>query len=202
MKLHLLLLGLLLTAPTALQAEDPIFSRDILPLLSEKCFACHGPDPSHRKADLRLDTREDALRSAIVPGQPASSEVLRRVRSSNPEELMPPPDSHSRPLTPEQIELLQRWIAAGAPWGNHWAFEPPVKVTLASDQHPIDAFINQRLQYEGLQPAPEAPRHTLLRRLSFDLTGLPPTQEELDALKPPNVNKIINRTQATKILSL
>lgn len=181
MRLHLLLLGLLLSALSAAQADDPLFSRDILPLLSEKCFACHGPDPSHRKADLRLDTREDALKSAIVPGEPASSELLRRVRSTNPEELMPPPDAHSRPLTPEQIELLQRWIAAGAPWGKHWAFEPPVKVDLADDQHPIDAFLTQRLQLEGLQPAPEAPPHTLLRRLSFDLTGLPPTQEELDS---------------------
>jgi hypothetical protein len=174
-----MILGVLLTGSTAACSDEPVFSRDILPLLSEKCFACHGPDPDQRKADLRLDTREGAVLSAIVPGRPDGSELLRRVRSDDPEELMPPPDSHSKPLTPEQTALLERWIAAGAPWGKHWAFEPPVKVPLPDNQHPIDALINQRLQQEGLQPAPEAPRHTLLRRVSFDLTGLPPTPEEL-----------------------
>lgn len=119
MRRHLLMFTLLLAGSIIAQADEPVFSRDILPLLSEECFACHGPDPSHREADLRLDTREDAVRSAITPGQPAESELLRRVRSTNPEELMPPPDSHIRPLTPDQTDMLQRWIAAGAPWGRH-----------------------------------------------------------------------------------
>lgn len=181
MRLCLVIAALLLTGSLRTRADEPAFGRDILPLLSEKCFACHGPDPGNRKAELRLDTRDAALVSAIVPGQPAESELLRRVRSTNPEDVMPPPDSHSNPLTPEQSSMLERWITAGAPWGKHWAFEPPVTVALPDGEHPIDALIQRRLQQEHLQPAPEAPRHTLIRRLSFDLTGLPPTPDELNS---------------------
>ena len=157
-------------------AEQPVgFGRDILPILSENCFSCHGPDESHREADLRLDTREGAL-AAISLDTPAESELIRRILSTDPDERMPPAAAHKKPLTTEQVALLTRWIAEGAAWGKHWAFEPPTKNSPPADAatHPIDAFVRDRLVRESLQPAPQAPPHTLIRRVSFDLTGLPP----------------------------
>ena len=197
---------------TALAAEVPHFSREVLPLLSENCLACHGQDEKQRKAGLRLDTREGAIAvkdgvAAIVPGKPKESELLTRIVSDDEDEVMPPPKSHKKRLSAEEVAMLTRWIEAGAPWGKHWAFERPEKVALpkASAQssvrssqskpgaqsealgtghwalgtNPIDAFIRARLEKEKLTPPPEAPRHTLARRVAFDLAGLPPSPEAL-----------------------
>jgi Protein of unknown function (DUF1553)/Protein of unknown function (DUF1549)/Planctomycete cytochrome C len=172
----------------ATRAEDPVrFSRDVLPILSDHCFACHGPDAAARKGGLRLDVREGAIgpgksgKVALVPGDPKASEVVRRMLTPDPDDLMPPPESH-RPLSQDQIATLTRWIAEGAPWGRHWAYEPPRRPTppaVPGTSNPIDAFVRSRLVREGLEPAPEASKETLLRRLTLDLTGLPPTPDEI-----------------------
>jgi Protein of unknown function (DUF1553)/Protein of unknown function (DUF1549)/Planctomycete cytochrome C len=167
-------------------AQTPDFSCEILPLLSDNCFACHGPDESHRKAKLRLDLRDAALagtkgRPAIVPGDPTTGTLLARLTTSDPDEVMPPADAHRPPLKPQQIDLLKRWIAAGAPWGRHWAFVPPVRPAVprvTGVSNPIDAFIRARLAQEKLAPAAPASAHTQLRRLSFTLTGLPPSADD------------------------
>jgi hypothetical protein len=185
-------LTLLSVVPLTL-AEDIRFSRDILPLLSDTCFNCHGPDEHSRKGGLRLDLQDKAFstgksgETAIVPGDPAKSEILRRIFSTDPDEVMPPPKALRR-LSPPQKELLQRWVQAGAPWGKHWAYEPAVKPDLpaardaqSAPAHPVDAFVAARLDQAGLKPSPEAPPETLIRRLSLDLTGLPPTPAEVDA---------------------
>ncbi len=167
------------------------FDRDIRPILSNNCFKCHGPDAGERKADLRLDTKAGALARledhfAIVPGKPDESELLRRITTADADERMPPADS-GKTLTPEQIELVKRWIAEGAAWGTHWAFVAPQRPQVPPTQlHAwprtgIDSFILARLEQAGLAPSPEADRVTLLRRLSLDLVGLPPTIEEVDA---------------------
>lgn len=162
-------------------ADDIRFGRDVLPILSEHCFACHGPDEGKRQADLRLDLRDGAL-AAINLDNPATSELLARVTSSDETLVMPPPKSHKPRLSPKQIGILRDWIAAGAPWGKHWSFELPVKSApppIAA--HPIDAFIRDRLQREHLAPAAPAPLTTLARRVALDLTGLPPSPDELTA---------------------
>lgn len=175
------------------------FGRDVLPILSENCFLCHGPDPSSRKADLRLDLREEALRdlggrAAVVPGAPGESELLFRVTAEDAFERMPPAES-GKTLSPEEIATLRAWIEEGAEWSEHWAFEapadPPVPelssdaVRAADDaewkiRNPIDSFVLARLERENLRPSPEADRVTLLRRLCLDLTGLPPSVLETD----------------------
>jgi len=174
---------------TAAEPARINFSRDILPILSDNCFFCHGPDQNNRKADLRLDTKEGALRTKdplILPGKSAESELILRVTSDDKEELMPPPKSN-RILTPAQIELLKRWIDDGAVWGKHWAYEapqrpqPPEVKDKAWPKNAVDRFILARLEQDGLQPAPAAPKETLIRRVTLDLTGLPPTPEEIDA---------------------
>ena len=175
-----LLLALLALALPASAAEPVSFSRDVLPILSDNCFGCHGQDETHRKGKLRLDLRDAALaKEAFVPGKPDVSELIKRIVTTDEDELMPPPKSHKARLTAAQTDILRRWIAEGAVWGKHWSFEPPVKA--AATGHPVDAFIGQKLKVEGLAPAKEAPKHTLLRRLSFDLTGLPPTEAETKA---------------------
>jgi len=168
------------------------FSREILPVLSDNCFSCHGPDEKNRKARLRLDTHEGALRvkdgvAVIAPGRSTASELVRRITSPDEDDVMPPPKSN-RKLTPAQIELLKRWIDQGAEWGRHWAYEvaqrpavPNIKNSKFKIQNPIDNFILARLGQEGLSPAPEAPRETLIRRVTLDLTGLPPTPPEVEA---------------------
>lgn len=185
MKLSIITLALgLIPAAIASAEETPQFSRDILPLLSENCFACHGPDEKNRKADLRLDLREAATANgngvaAIVPGQPDQSELLVRILSDDPHEVMPPPKSHKKRFSDREVATLRKWIEAGAPWGQHWAFEKPRKAAIPAGVHPIDALVQTRLEREGLSLSPEAPSATLLRRVSFDVTGLPPTPEEL-----------------------
>jgi hypothetical protein len=168
------------------QAADLDFGRDILPILSENCFFCHGTDAKQREADLRLDTFEGATANhAIQPGKPDESELVRRVFSTDHDEVMPPPKSN-RKLTDAQKQLLKQWIEQGAKYSKHWAFVPPVRPAVPTPaggriQNPIDAFLAARLQNEGLTQAPEADRAKLLRRVSLDLTGLPPTLEQLDA---------------------
>ncbi len=166
-----------------LQAAEVQFNRDIRPILSDNCFACHGPDAKHREAELRLDLRESALeKQAIVPGKPQESQLLERVRSSDPDAIMPPPSSHKK-LSAEQIKLLEQWIADGAPYQKHWAYEPPIKPELPKDKHPIDVLVEAHLRELGLTLSPRADKRTLIRRLSFDLVGLPPTFAETQAFE-------------------
>jgi mono/diheme cytochrome c family protein len=172
-------------ATGAVAAPDPVrYGRDVLPILSAKCFACHGPDEEGRQADLRLDLEAEAKAdrdsgAAIVPGKPDESQLFARVTSSDADLVMPPSDSH-KPLTPAQVGILRRWIAEGAAWGRHWSFEPVVRpsVPAAAGGHafasPIDAFVAARLAAEGLAIREPAPPHTLARRLALDLVGLPP----------------------------
>ncbi len=168
------------------------FNRDVRPILSDRCFACHGPDGEDRQAGLRLDDREAAAAElasgarAIVPGDPAQSEIIARITSTDPDVVMPPPRLN-KPITPAEAEILKRWIAEGAEYRGHWAFErverpavPDVKNT-AWPRTPIDRFILTRLEHEGLAPNPEADRVTLARRLALDLTGLPPEPAAVDA---------------------
>lgn len=164
----------LLTSPWRVSAEPVSFSRDVLPILSDNCLSCHGQDEGHRKADLRLDTREGA-QEAIKSGN-----LISRIVTDDPEEIMPPPKSHKPKLNSEQVGILKHWISEGAVWGKHWSFEKPVKLPVQG--HPVDYFVKARLAKEGLKPSPKAPEHTLRRRLSFDLTGLPPSDpsEESD----------------------
>ncbi len=166
--------------------ETPSFTRDVLPVLSAKCFACHGPDESTREADLRLDDRAAALQSeAFVPGDPEQSQLIRRIFSEDASERMPPEEAGS--LSPEQQDLLRRWIATGAEFSTHWAFVPPQRPPVPATRHAdrvlneIDSFVFARLDQEGLSPAAQADRYALIRRVSLDLTGLLPTPAEADA---------------------
>ncbi|MEZ6032954.1 MAG: DUF1553 domain-containing protein [Planctomycetaceae bacterium] len=180
-------------------ASDPVsepavdFDRDIRPLLSETCFTCHGPDRNQLKAGLRLDQKESAFGplesglTAIVPGSPDQSELIRRLLSTDPDEVMPPPSEQKR-LSPAQIDLLQTWIRQGAVWKGHWSFEPIQTPPLpGSDSaawgntNPIDAFVRTRLAQDGLELSPEETRERLIRRVSLDLIGLPPSINEVDA---------------------
>ena len=173
--------------------EQVSFNAHIRPIFSNTCFACHGFDKSHRKADLRLDTQEggyaklkDSEEYAIVPGKPEASAIWKHIASRDPEEVMPPPEFH-KDLTEIQKSLVRRWIEQGAKYEQHWAFAPVVKPSVpVVTQHPedvanpIDAFILAKLETEKLQPSPVADKATLLRRLSLDLTGLPPSTSEMD----------------------
>jgi len=171
--------------PSHSEAVDYI--RDVRPILSTNCFACHGPDEKTRKGGLRLDQREEAL-AVLAPGKPTDSELLRRVCSTESDEVMPPPKTGRR-LSPREINTLRRWIAQGAPYAPHWAYRkptPPAIPDLTPPAHfpirnPMDAFVLYRLKQEGLMPQPEADRYTLARRVALDLTGLPPTLEEAEA---------------------
>ncbi len=162
----------------AQQALD--FNRDIRPILSDNCFLCHGPAESTREADLRLDDREAAVASeAINPGDPDDSQLVERIESNDPDTMMPPPDSNKR-LSKSQQALLKQWVAEGAEYQQHWSFVPPKKST-STDSNPVDFFIQRKLKSAGLQPSPQADLPTLIRRISLDLTGLPPTPAEVQA---------------------
>ncbi len=189
----LLVTCLLSQVAGGLQAAEPVsFERDIRPILSDKCFYCHGQDANHRQGDLRLDVREAAVEAgAIAAADPQASSLLARINAADADELMPPPDSN-RSLSAEQKELLQRWIAEGAHYEEHWAYVAPVRPELPVVQNnswvrnAIDRFVLAKIeqaQREGtaLAPSPEADRATLIKRLSIDLTGLPPTPQELAA---------------------
>jgi len=178
-----------LAAPLpAADAESEIrYNRDIRPILVENCFACHGADSASRKADLRLDLRDDAIEAgAIAPGDSDSSVALDRIFSDDPEEVMPPP-AMKKTLTPEQKEILTKWIAQGAEYEPHWSFIPPTRPELPAveneswAQNPIDRFVLAGLESKGLEPAPEADRRTLGRRAALDVTGLPPDPAALEA---------------------
>jgi hypothetical protein len=214
------ILGVALFAWTAARAEQSPsapaparidFTRQIRPLLSDRCFRCHGPDASRRKAELRLDVREGAFKKlpagwAIVkPGDPAKSELIRRITTDEIEDMMPPGDSHLS-LNEDEKALLTRWVAEGADYKPHWSFArvestPAPAVHGATSANPIDAFVRARLDREGLVPAPPASRATLIRRLAFNLTGLPPSLEEIDAFaadqSPDAYARVVDRYLAS-----
>jgi hypothetical protein len=168
------------------------YARDIRPILADKCLKCHGPDASQRKGKLRLDTRRDATAAAasgspaIIPGKVEESELYLRITSDDPEERMPPA-STGKPLTPAEVARLKSWIEQGAEYQGHWAFMPPVRSEPPAVKdaawcvNPIDRFILARLEAEGLSPSPQADKITLIRRLSLDLIGLPPSVADVDA---------------------
>jgi mono/diheme cytochrome c family protein len=203
----------LAAAPSLISAEDgPIdFRRDVLPIFSEYCFECHGPDSGKRQAGLRLDKRNEALAElesgarAIVPRNPATSELLRRIRTTD-DDVMPPPAT-GKQLSAEQKRVLEAWIAAEAPYAIHWAFESPQRPTLPAVrkpawlQNPIDSFILARLESEGMQPALTADLRTLIRRVTLDLTGLPPTPDEVSRFladdSPDAFEKVVDRLLAS-----
>jgi hypothetical protein len=163
------------------------YSRDIKPILAAHCYACHGPDEGRRKAKLRLDVREAAVKKAIKPGDAVGSALIERITSDDPDEVMPPPSSKKGALTAEQIALLKNWIEQGAKFDTHWAYVKAARPTVptvknqAWPRNRIDLFVAAKHEQLGYQPAPEADRITLLRRLNFDLIGLPPTPQEVDA---------------------
>jgi hypothetical protein len=214
--LALLLLVCAAALPGPARATDRLpdvveFNRDIRPILSDSCYLCHGPARSTRKANLRLDTESGMFADRggyrpVEPGHPERSELLKRVSSANDKERMPPAKS-GRKLTPRQTELLRRWVAQGARWQKHWSLTPPGRPPLprvmdaAWAQSPVDRFILARLEHEGLRPSPEAPRETLIRRVTLDLTGLPPTPAEVDAFladpSPDAYEKVVDRLLAS-----
>ena len=183
---------LVIAAAGVAPAADVDFNRDVRPILSDKCFACHGPDAKHRKADLRLDEEKAATAAgAVVPGKPAESALIARVTAADVDERMPPADG-GKTLTPAEVDTLRRWVAAGAKYAPHWAYVAPKNHAApavkdgAWPANWVDQFLLARLDREGLKPAPDADRRTLARRLAFDLTGLPPDPDAVDALVADN----------------
>ena len=183
----LVLAGLALVSPSL--AQPPLdFNRDIRPILSNKCFACHGPDDGRREAGLRLDDAKIATHelesgaTAIVPEKPDDSELIRRISQADEAERMPPAD-FGKPLTPAETATLRRWIEEGAHYAKHWSYEKPARTAPPSappewkdwPRHEIDLFALQAMQTRGLHPSPPADRYALARRVFLDLTGLPPT---------------------------
>lgn len=208
------LCSVVLQAGPAASSEPRVdFNRQIRPILSEHCFTCHGPDEGKRKAGLRLDRQEDAfskLKSgqyALVAGKPESSTLVERILTKDPDEIMPPPQ-HGKPLSPAQIELLQQWVRQGAAWQQHWSFIVPTAPELPRVQdgkwarNAIDTFVLSRLESEGLRPNPEADPVSLQRRVTLDLTGLPPTVEEVDAFladkRPDAYERLVDRLMDSK----
>jgi hypothetical protein len=201
---------------SAAAGETVDFSRDIRPILATHCYNCHGRDPHSRQAELRLDEREAASRElpsgarALVPGSLAESELVARIESTDPDTMMPPPE-FKKPLTKRQIELLKAWVAGNAPYAPHWSFAPvadppvpaaPADAALAAGPvDPLDRFVLDRLTKEGLRPAPPADRETWLRRVSLDLTGLPPSPEERAAFladeSPSARERVVDRLLAS-----
>ena len=185
------------------EEKELSFNQDIRPILSANCFACHGLDAKHRKAKLRLDTRETAIADrdgiqAIAPGDLENSESWARIISNDEDDIMPPPDSH-KSLTGEEKSIIRKWIESGAQYEGHWSFTAPQKPEVPKVNgvnNPIDAFIQDRLRKEGLKPSEITDRETLLRRVYLDLTGLPPTLKELDSFltdQSPNAwSKVID----------
>jgi hypothetical protein len=179
-------------SPAAAASTKTDFNRDIRPILSENCFACHGPDDQKRKSGLRLDQRESATKpaksgaTAIAPGKPAASEIVRRITTTDEDDRMPPAKS-GKHLTAAQAALLRQWVAEGAPYQGHWAFITPGRPAIPKvrqtswPKNPLDFFVLARLENEGLKPGTEVDRATLIRRVTLDLTGLPPTPAEVDA---------------------
>jgi hypothetical protein len=204
--LHWMPLGLAMAQSGDL--ESVAFNRDIRPILSEHCFQCHGPDAQQRQGSLRLDQQQDAVlagdsgKTAIVPGQSKQSEVWFRIHSTDPDAMMPPPQT-GKPLSQRQKELLAKWIDQGASYQGHWAFIPPSRPALPLPQlastypNPIDRFLLEKLQSHGFGFSNPATKETLLRRVTLDLIGLPPTLEEIDAFvadqSPEAYEKVVDR---------
>ena len=197
---------LFLFSNRALAQQTLDFNRDIRPLLSENCFFCHGQDGNQREADLRLDQARSALDSgAIVPGDSEASSLIERIDSDDPDFIMPPPEAN-RQLSPEQKKRLRQWIDEGGKYEKHWAFSAPQRPTPPSTKlndwakNPIDQFVLSKLESRGLSPSPQADRSTLIKRLSIDLLGLPPTIEEVDAFvsdpDPAAYEKLVDRMLA------
>ncbi|MBC7365719.1 MAG: PSD1 domain-containing protein [Undibacterium sp.] len=212
---HLSLLSCFIAGllPLSARAAPVDFNREVQPILSDNCYRCHGPDSSSRKAGLRLDLHEAAFAggksglAALVPGKPDESELIARIFSHDPEEIMPSPDSN-KTLSAAQKDILRRWITEGAVWGEHWAYVAPRRPALPAIQNrkskienSIDAFIRARLAAEKITPAPEASRATLIRRVSLDLIGLPPTRAEVDAFvrdpRPDAYERLVDRLLAS-----
>jgi hypothetical protein len=205
----------LFLAAAARAADAPIdFTRQIQPILSDNCYKCHGPDSAKREGDLRLDTLDPKLGpfaprkegAVLVAGRPAESELIKRITSTDPDDHMPPADS-KRALTAQQVKLITQWVEQGAKWGKHWSLVPPVKGELpkVSDEkwcrNSIDRFVLARLEKEGLRPSREADKRQLIRRVTLDLTGLPPTPEEVEAFVADRSNdayeKVVDRLLAS-----
>lgn len=205
--LALVTLAVLLDPALPASGAEPVdFNRDVRPILSDKCFSCHGPDEKHRKAKLRLDDGKAALASgAITPGKPAESEIVKRILAEDEADRMPPKKS-GKQLTAVEIDTLKRWVAEGAKYAPHWAYVPPKKHEAPKTKHPtanwIDAFLFARLEWEELSPSAEADRRTLARRLYFDLTGLPPTPEQVEAFvndkTPDAYEKLVDKLLASE----
>jgi hypothetical protein len=211
-------MALVCASAAARAAESIDFNRQVLPILSDACFRCHGFDAGTREADLRLDVKEGLFRSregmtVVKPGKPEESELYLRITSTHDDEVMPPKESN-RQLKPAEKEVIKKWIQAGAPWGEHWAFSAPKRPALPAvpvgqaatvaahaGTNPIDAFVRAKLAQAGLKPAAEAERATLLRRVSLDLTGVPPTPAELDAFlrdtAPGAFERVVDRLLAS-----
>ncbi len=204
------LCGLLAASVVASAAPAKIdFNRDIRPILSENCYPCHGPDANKLKANLRFDLKESAFGKAksggiaVVPGAPEKSAMMRRLTTKDPDEVMPPP-KENKALKPQQIELLRRWIKEGSKWAGHWAFEPITKPMVPKGgpaTAPIDAFVQAHLKAKGLKPAPEEDKARLIRRVSLDLIGLPPSLPEVDDFvqdrSPKAFEKVVDRLLAS-----
>jgi mono/diheme cytochrome c family protein len=199
---------LVLLAFASSDAAQPVqFNKDIRPILADACFHCHGPDPGTRKAGLRLDTEagfftaKKGERPTVIKGQPDLSSLYQRLLSTDEDEVMPPPDSHKE-IKPAQIALIKEWISQGAPWQPHWSLIPPQKPTVPAVKDeswvktPIDRFVLASLDQAGLKPAPEADAHTLVRRISLDLTGLPPSAELLARYTRDRANLIDQEVSA------
>lgn len=208
-----LLVLITLIASRSVRSQDPDFDRDILPVLSENCFACHGPDEKTREADFRLDQQQAAMQKlesgdfAIVPGNSQKSLLIERIYSTDEDLVMPPIDSGKK-LSNRQKATIRKWIDSGARWSKHWAFVPPKNprvpqpITEWNPVSPIDLFIHEKLKQAGLSPEPQADKATLIRRVTLDLTGLPPTLDEVDAFlgdsSPDAYEKVVDRLLASR----
>ncbi len=197
---------------TAHAAPKVDFNKDVRSILSDRCFSCHGPDEANRKAGLRLDIEDGAKkprgkRTPVIPGDPVNSEIVKRISAEKPGMRMPPVASGRKALTEKEIETVKDWIAQGAEWHSHWAFVPPKQQEIphprnqAWVKNPIDAFILTRLEHEGLAPSTETDRARLLRRVTLDLTGLPPTPLEVKAFQldptPDAYEKVVDHLLAS-----
>ena len=206
--LHFLLVVVLWATTRGALAVDHSLAREARPILSEYCFACHGPDEAKRKEGLRLDTQEGIEASGVLkPDDSGESPLLQRLFSHDPNFVMPPPEAHRKP-TDADLQILKRWIEAGAPYESHWAFQPILEIAPPQVEDntgwaetPIDAFVLQKLNEKGVKPSPTTAKETLIRRLSLDLTGLPPTLDEVDAFlndqEPGAYERLIDRLLAS-----
>jgi hypothetical protein len=200
--------------PSGSSAAHLDFNQDVQPILASNCFSCHGPDPEMRKANLRLDLEESAFKKrpgkpdAIVPGHPEKSELIRRIESKDPHYLMPQTSlGEAKPMKAQDIAILKQWVAEGAHYRPHWAFEKPARPAVPQlqatgwAQNPIDNFVLQRLNKEGLHPSAEADKNTLIRRVTLDLTGLLPTPAEVNAFvqdrSPQAYEHVVDRLLAS-----